>query len=156
MYEKSVISFPHEKKRVTSTLKNHLSRVSLFFSIAKNERLRSRKTADARTKRTSETRSIFCADKDSRLNAFTRVFIAARAWKISAIFTPGSPFGEIKQRKNFPPKERDGEMESRETFSNNERVIKRTSTETTRRNEPYAKRVCSRAPRTMLTSKTTF
>jgi len=84
--------FPHEKKkRVTSTLKNHLSRVSLFFSIAKNERLRSRKTADARTKRTSETRSIFCADKDSRLHAFTRVFIAARAWKISAIFTPGAP-----------------------------------------------------------------
>jgi hypothetical protein len=25
------------------------------------------------------------------LNAFTRVFIAARAWKISAIFTPGAP-----------------------------------------------------------------
>ena len=85
-------------------------RVSLFFSIAKNERLHSRKTADPRTKRTNETRLIFCADKDSRLRAFTRDFIAARALENLSHFSASPPSwrdkrGRKTEKKISPPSE---------------------------------------------------
>ena len=130
-------------------------RVSLFFSIAKNERLHSRKTADPRTKRTNETRLIFCADKDSRLRAFTRVFIAARALENLSHFSTSPPSwrdkrGRKTEKKISPPSE-NGIAKLSLANESKEHLYK-----TTRGYEPCAKRVCSRAPRTMLTSKTTF